>query len=43
MDVNTKKLKKKRVPRHKRAGPHRLPREVPGGHLDAKYLSMIQG
>ena len=41
MDVNTKN-KEKRVSRHKGTGAHRLQGESAGGHLDAKYLSMIQ-
>ncbi len=42
LDVNTKKLKKNafRVTKHRGITASRI--RVPGGHLDAKYLGMIQ-
>ena len=43
MDVNTKKLKKNAFRVTKERGLTASRVRVPGGHLDAKYLSMIQG
>ena len=42
MDINTKKLKKNayRITKHRGITASRI--RVPGGHLDAKYLSAIQ-
>ena len=42
MDVNTKKLKKNAFRVTKERGLTASRVRVPGGHLDAKYLSMIQ-
>lgn len=42
MDVNTKKLKKNAFRVTKKRGLTASRVRVPGGHLDAKYLSMIQ-
>ena len=42
MDINTKKLKKNafRVTKHRGITASRI--RVPGGHLNAKYLGLIQ-
>lgn len=42
MDINTKKLKKNAFRVTKKRGITASRIRVPGGHLDAKYLSMIQ-
>ena len=42
MDINTKKLKKNAFRVTKERGLTASRVRVPGGHLDARYLSMIQ-